>query len=553
MDGKQLKNSILQWAIQGKLVPQNPKDEPAQKLLERIAASRNGDMSPWSEAIGSSKNSKKSLSTSLRGAKAMKQSKALSSRIYRENGVWYEQVDTATPKDISDEIPFEIPESWAWCRLKDYLDVRDGTHDSPKYYSSGIPFVTSKNLVNGQIDFSNVKYISQEDHEAFSIRSKVDDNDILFAMIGSIGNPVLVKKTCEFSIKNVALFKPYNEETDMHYMLLYFQHIQTGLKKIAAGGVQSFISLNVFRNWLFPLPPLAEQKRIVAKLEQVLPLAEEYGAAQEQLDKLNKELPEALKKSILQEAIQGKLVPQNPKDEPAQKLLERITLARHSERSEESSKRSKKTSKDQFSRIYRENGVWYEQIGTATPKDISDEIPFEIPETWAWCRIKDLSTLVTKGTTPRGGNVAYTECGIGFLRAENVAGFDCLNKRSLKYVDEETHYNFLQRSILQANDILITIAGTLGRTALVRQEDLPLNANQAIALIRPIRNDEINLIYLIYALNCPEIQKCLLVQKKITAIPNLTLEIISDCLIPLPPLAEQKRIVAKLEQLFKVL
>ena len=264
-----LKTSILQQAIQGKLVPQNPKDEPAQILLERIAASRNGDVSPWSGAIGSSKNSKKSLSTSLRGAKATKQSKNPPSRIYRENGVWYEQIGTATPQDISDEIPFEIPENWAWCRLKDYLDVRDGTHDSPKYYSSGIPFVTSKNLVNGQIDFSNVKYISQEDHEAFSIRSKVDDNDILFAMIGSIGNPVLVKKICEFSIKNVALFKPYNEETDMHYMLLYFQHIQTGLKKIAAGGVQSFISLNVFRNWLFPLPPLAEQKRIVAKLEQL--------------------------------------------------------------------------------------------------------------------------------------------------------------------------------------------------------------------------------------------------------------------------------------------
>jgi type I restriction enzyme S subunit len=265
-----------------------------------------------------------------------------------------------------------------------------------------------------------------------------------------------------------------------------------------------------------------------------------------------------LKNSILQWAIQGKLVSQNPKDEPAQKLLERIAASRNesslslpkgtSSTSLRGPCKGTKQSKNQPSRIYCENGVWYEQVGTATPKDISDEIPFEIPESWAWCRIKDLSTLVTKGTTPRGGNVAYAENGIGFLRAENVAGFDCLDKRSLKFVDEETHYGFLQRSILQANDILITIAGTLGRTALVRQEDLPMNANQAVALIRPIVTDGINLIYLIYALNCPEIQKCLLVQKKITAIPNLTLEIISDCLVPLPPLAEQKRIVAKLEQ-----
>lgn len=243
-----LKKSILQQAIQGKLVPQNPKDEPAQKLLERIKAARSEDSLP-------------------KGTKSKKS--APTSRIYCENGVWYEQVGNAAPKDISEDIPFEIPENWVWCRLKDYLDVRDGTHDSPKYYSTGIPFVTSKNLVDGKIDFSNVKYISQEDHILFSTRSKVEDNDILFAMIGSIGNPVLVKKTCDFSIKNVALFKPYNGETNMRYMLLYFQFIQNELKKIAAGGVQSFISLNVFRNWLFPLPPLAEQKRIVTKLEQL--------------------------------------------------------------------------------------------------------------------------------------------------------------------------------------------------------------------------------------------------------------------------------------------
>ena len=543
MDGKQLKNSILQWAIQGKLVPQNPKDEPASKLLERIAESRNE--SSLSLPKGTS-------STSLRGAKATKQSKNQPSRIYRENGVWYEQVGTATPKDISDEIPFEIPENWAWCRLKDYLDVRDGTHDSPKYYSSGIPFVTSKNLVNGQIDFSNVKYISQEDHEAFSARSKVDDNDILFAMIGSIGNPVLVKKTCDFSIKNVALFKPYNEETDMHYMLLYFQHIQTGLKKIAAGGVQSFISLNVFRNWLFPLPPLAEQKRIVAKLEQVLPLAEEYGTAQEQLDKLNKELPEALKKSILQEAIQGKLVPQNPKDEPAQKLLERIAASRNesslslpkgtSSTSLRGAKATKQ-SKNPPSRIYRENGVWYEQIGTATPKDISDEIPFEIPETWTWTRMGNIG-LWGAGATPAKGNPAFYKDGeIPWL----VTGE--LNNSVVTETKIKVSKLALQKCSLrlcQPGDVLIAMYGaTIGKLAIAGIE---LTTNQACCACSLYYDYNKYLFYFLMASKSDLIKR-----GEGGAQPNISKEKLVNYLMPLPPLAEQKRIVAKLEQLFKVL
>ena len=541
MDGKQLKNSILQWAIQGKLVPQNPKDEPAQKLLERIAASRNE-----SESCHPERSAKGTKSKDLKKKKSTP-----SSRIYRENGVWYEQIGTATPKDISDEIPFEIPKNWAWCRLKDYLDVRDGTHDSPKYYSSGIPFVTSKNLVNGQIDFSNVKYISQEDHEAFSARSKVDDNDILFAMIGSIGNPVLVKKTCDFSIKNVALFKPYNEETDMHYMLLYFQHIQTGLKKIAAGGVQSFISLNVFRNWLFPLPPLAEQKRIVAKLEQVLPLAEEYGAAQEQLDKLNKELPEALKKSILQEAIQGKLVPQNPKDEPAQILLERIAASRNESSlslpkgASSASLRGAKATKQSKalpSRIYRENGVWYEQIGTATPKDITDEIPFKIPETWAWCRLGDIFdhkngkqlNTANKNGLPRK-----------YITTSNLYWdyFKLDNLKTMYFTEDE-----LDRCTATKGDLLVCEGGDVGRAA-IWDEDFDICIQNHIHKLRAYTD-----VCTKYFWNVLYFYKRTgMIGGKGIGIQGLSSKALHNIIIPLPPLAEQKRIVAKLEQLFKVL
>lgn len=190
----------------------------------------------------------------------------------------------------------------------------------------------------------------------------------------------------------------------------------------------------------------------------------------------------------------------------------------------------------------------YEKIGDEV-RSLEDEIPFDIPNTWEWVRLGRISTLVTKGTTPRGGNVAYLERGIGFLRAENIVGYEKLDLSSLKYIDEATHLGALQRSILKDKDILITIAGTLGRTAIVSKDNLPLNANQAVSIIRLVDTDTIDLSFLIYAINAPLIQNVLVGQKKITAIPNLTLEIISECIIPIPPLAEQRRIVKRIKEL----
>ena len=236
--------------------------------------------------------------------------------------------------------------------------------------------------------------------------------------------------------------------------------------------------------------------------------------------------PEQLKASILQYAIQGKLDEKLPSDESADILHHNLIEKKQNLVKKGISKKSK----------------------TLVPIT-DDEKLFEIPDTWQWIKIGEIASLITKGTTPRGGNISYLDAGIGFLRAENVAGFDQLDKDNLKYIDEETHTGFLKRSILEANDILITIAGTLGRTAIVREEDLPLNANQAVSMIRLADPDAINLTYVVYALNSPEIQRYLKKQKKVTAIPNLTLEIIENCLLPLPPLSEQHRIVAKIEEL----
>ena len=235
--GTLTKKAILQEAVQGKLVPQIAAEGNAKDFLEEI---------------------KKEKEKLIKEGKIKK--------------------EKPLPEITEDEIPFDIPESWCWCRLSEYLDIRDGTHDSPKFYDNGIPFVTSKNLNDGILDFSTCKYITEEDHKKFSARSFVEDGDILFAMIGSIGNPVIVKKKFDFSFKNMALFKRYTKEkTDMKYIFYYLSYIQFELKRIATGGVQSFIGLGTFREMLFPLPPLAEQKRIVAAIEKLLPLCEKLG------------------------------------------------------------------------------------------------------------------------------------------------------------------------------------------------------------------------------------------------------------------------------------
>ena len=242
---EQLKKSILQWAVQGNLVPQDENDEPAEVLLKRIRAEK--------EALVKAGKIKRDKNESV---------------IFRRDNSHYEKRGAETVS-IDDELPFEIPSNWCWSRLGTCLDVRDGTHDTPKYVPIGIPLVTSKNLCNGKIDFTTAKFITKEDHVAISQRSKVDKGDIMYAMIGSIGNPVLYYGDDEFSIKNMALFKKINNGLLMEYVYWFLFFSQDNMKKFASGGVQSFVSLNYLRNYLIPIPPIQEQARIVSAIEQL--------------------------------------------------------------------------------------------------------------------------------------------------------------------------------------------------------------------------------------------------------------------------------------------
>ncbi|WP_290725113.1 restriction endonuclease subunit S [Fibrobacter sp. UBA2449] len=497
MDGKQLKNSILQWAIQGKLVPQNPKDEPAQKLLERIAASRNGD-----EPCHPERSAKGTKSKDLKKKKS-----APSSRIYRENGVWYEQAGNAAPKDISDEIPFEIPENWAWTNINSIAGiVTDGEHLTPQRVDSfqGFYLLSARNILDGKISLDSVDYVDQSEYNRIANRCNPSRNDILISCSGSVGRVAVVNDdNCYVMVRSAAMIRVV--ELDSYYLMYALQSpcLQEQIQSKSKQTAQANLFQAAIRSLFIPIPPLAEQKRIVAKLEQVLPLAEEYGTAQEQLDKLNKELPEALKKSILQEAIQGKLVPQNPKDEPASVLLEKI--------------RKEKQELVEQGKLKKKDLV----IDPITKEELS----FALPEKWEICRLGDLCYLVD------GEKTSLTEI---LLDAKYLRG-----KSSAEKIQGG-------RFVKKGDNIILVDGENSGEVFEVPIDGIMGSTFKQIIVNKTMYKPYVMIQILAY-------KDLLRNSKKGAAIPHLNKDIFRNLPIGIPPISEQKRIVAKLEQLFKVL
>ena len=484
MTPQELKISILQRAIQGKLVPQLPEEGTGEELFQQIQEEKQ---------------------RSIKAGKIKK--------------------EKPLPKIAEDEIPFDIPESWKWVRFSDVLDVRDGTHDTPKYVTSGIPLVTSKNLVDGGIDFETTKLISIEDAQAINMRSAVNDGDILFAMIGTIGNPVLVKKDREFCIKNMALFKAINQELiSMEYLFLFLQNEQHVMKKKASGGVQSFVSLKFLRNYLLPLPPAAEQKRIVAKIEEWLPLIDRYEQAWSKLEEFNKRFPVDMQKSILQMAIQGKLVPQLPEEGTGEELFQQI---------QEEKQRSIKAGT-----IKKEKPL---------PEIAEDEIPFDIPESWKWVRLSQLFSVLNGD---RGKNYpaksTLSHEGIPFISALNLDGKSVIEDDNLLCLSEQ-QYEKLGNGKLIRDDIVVCIRGSLGKHGRYPFDKGAIASS--LVILRAFTNDDVLAEFLMMYLDTPLFFSEIRRYDNGTAQPNLAAKSLEQFLVPLPPLAEQKRIVTKLEEI----
>ncbi|MBO5106802.1 MAG: restriction endonuclease subunit S, partial [Bacteroidales bacterium] len=303
MNGKQLKNSILQWAIQGKLVPQDPNDEPASVLLERIREEK--------ARLVKEKKIKKDKNESI---------------IYRgDDNSYYEKFANGTVKCIDDEIPFEIPQGWEWTRIGNIFNHTSGKQQSSNNKSSGTPqkFITTSNLYWGYFVLENVKVMNFTEDEIKTCSAT--KGDLLVCEGGAgYGRSAIWNEDYDICLQNhVHRLRPcINGICEYVYYFIYLLKESNNLASV--GTAMPGLSANRLKGLLLPFPPLSEQKRVVAKLSELLPLLEKYSKVQYSLDELNNEINNKLKKSILQEAIQGKLFPQNPNDEPASVLLDRI-------------------------------------------------------------------------------------------------------------------------------------------------------------------------------------------------------------------------------------
>ena len=526
MTAQELKNSILQLAIQGKLVKQDPNDEPASVLLEKI------------------KEERKKL------IKEKKIKKEKYSEIYKDpsDNHYYEKFEDGTVNDITEEIPFDIPDSWRWVRLKNIARLFSG------YAFKGQDLTDTKQVRVIRIsDFDdnrlkNNKIVRIDENKIYD-KFIIENNSILLAMTGgTVGKSILLKNIKEKMYLNqriVSISQLYSficiDYLDLNIQSPYIQQLINDNKN----STNDNISMNLINNFLIPLPPFNEQQQIINKIKNVLLYIEKYNFIYRKLTRLNNSYKEELKKSILQYAIQGKLVKQDPNDEPADVLINKIL----SEKRELI--KSKKIKKENLSVIYKDSkdNQFYEKFDDGTIKNITDEIPFEIPDNWAWTKIKNLSKIITKGSSPSWQGVKYIEKSrnsILFITSENV-GKNKIVKDNMKYLEKK--FNKIQpRSILEKNDILTNIVGaSIGRSCIYDLEYEDTNINQAVCLIRLI-NKELN-NYVLSFLNSPFCYKNLLINSVETARPNISLNTIGNLLIPLPPINEQKEIVLKLNNI----
>ena len=517
MTAQQLKNSILLMAVQGKLVPQDPNDEPASVLLERIHAEK--------ERLIKEKKIKceKNPSVIFKGA----------------DNTPYEKIGDEV-RSLADEVPFDIPDSWEWVRLGELFQHNTGKALNAANRTGQLKqYITTSNLYWDRFELDNLKemYFSESEIE----KCTVIKGDLLVCEGGDIGRASIWSYDYPMCIQNhIHRLRAYVPLCTRFFYYLFdlYKHIGwIGGKGIGIQGLSS----NAIHSLLFPLPPLAEQHRIVETIDKLQPYTDAYADVESTLDTLNTTFPERLKKSILQEAVQGKLVPQDSSDEPAEALLERIRAEKRRLIKEGKIKKDKHESV-----IFRRDNSHYEKRGSEEVC-IDDEIPFEIPENWAWCRASSLGTM---------------NRGRGIKRTETVAqGCPCIRYGEI-YTTYETSFDSavsfvpdtLDKDCLHfsSGDVVFTLTGEnkvdiaktvafLGDGQIAAGGDLAFWTHHGM-----------NPLYLVYYMASPY---CIELKRR-TATGDIIVHIstskVGDFLVPVPPIKEQNRIVSAIEQLFAV-
>lgn len=493
MTAKDLKNALLQEAVQGKLVPQIASEGNARDLLEEIRKEK-------AKLVKEGKIKKDTTKASASGR--------------------------ALPEITEEEIPFEIPENWCWCRIKDIAYVSTGMtplKSESKFYENGnIPWVTSTLTSSDYIDKADT-YITE-----FALNNTSLDlypvHTLILAMYGQGKtrgqiSELLIPATINQACAAIELFS--NEETLRKYMKLFHNWNYNNLRKEAAGSAQPNLNLNIIQNTIFPLPPLAEQKRIVAAIEKFMPLIEEYGKKETELKAFNEQIGTLTKKAILQEAVQGKLVPQIAAEGNAKDLLEEIN--------------KEKTKLIKEGKIKKEKPL---------PEISDDEIPFDIPENWCWCRLGEI--VYNNGQKTPDKEFSYID--IGSIDNEHQK----LNEKE-NFIQPENAPSRARKIVKKGDIIYSTVRPYLHNMCIIdkdfEKEPIASTGFAVLACYPQISNQ-----YLFYYLLSPSFDNYAndTENSKGVAYPAINDDRLYKGIVPLPPLEEQKRIVAAIEKLLSL-
>ena len=505
MTAEQLKNSILQLALQGKLVPQNSTDKKASDLLKE-----------------DQKNKK------IKGRRSDVKQKTVS-KISRNAEGEYVEYEGTKNKSLQGRIPFEIPDSWEWIHLGYVCDIARGGSPRPiKSYlterEDGINWIKI-----GDSDIGG-KYINSTKEKIIPEGMKksrfVHAGDFLLTNSMSFGRPYILN--CDGCIHDGWLvltgYKEVYDKEFLYYMLAS-GYAFNQFCDVVSGAVVKNLNSDKVADAIFPVPPLEEQKRIVAKIEELMPFVEQYATARTKLNTHNASFPEMMKKSILQEAVQGKLVPQDPNDEPASVLLEKIA--------------------EEKKRLIKEGKIKKQK---PLPEITEDEIPFDIPESWEWVRVNDVLVLENGDRSSKyPKETDYVEEGIPFFGARDMVNGE-MDFSSVRFISKDK-YDELGGGKLKDGDLVCLLRGSVGKIAcFYENEHYSTGFICAQMVIMRLIIKEL-LSYIQIMTETSYYQKIISSKVTGTAVRQLPAVEISKVVIPIPPLQEQKRIVSKVHEL----
>ena len=515
MTAQQLKNSILQMAVQGKLVPQDPNDEPASVLLERIRAEK--------ERLIKEKKIKREKNPSVifKGA----------------DNTPYEKIGDEV-RSLADEVPFDIPDSWEWVRLgniSSYAETKqkvNATSADPSIWGLDLEYIEK----GGRL----LEHKTVGERRAVGDKTVFAKGDILYSKLRPYLLKILVAPDDGICTPEIVPFRVYGG-IDPNYIVNYLKspYVDNLINSITYGVKMPRVGTETMTSLLVPIPPLEEQRRIVEKIDGVASAISAYDVAYQKTETLNSAFPEALKKSILQEAVQGKLVPQDSSDEPAEALLERIRAEKQRLIKEGKIKKDKHESV-----IFRRDNSHYEKLD-GVERCIDDELPFEIPENWCWCRLKSIVNVVSARRVHQSD---WRSEGVPFYRAREIGKLaDTGSVENELFITEALYTEFSSSGVPHPGDLMVTAVGTLGKTYIVKDSDRFYYKDASVICFENF--GKITPAYLKLLMYSPYMEDQIKQNSAGTTVGTITIVKANEYLIPLPPLMEQQRIVDQAERL----